>query len=159
MGLWAGGCELRTIPGSPPSPGKAVGFSVNSPALLVWDPDGQKHTSSYIDDTEWKEKITKAGDSAVNRLKKYDWDSRVWDTLLEEADRFALDSGLLEEKDRANLLNIALTNTSESMSCHLCMLGTSLIIVPRILGQEFDISELASHLRSLGLGVRETTLQ
>ena len=159
LGLWAGGCELRTIPGSPPSPGKAVGFSVNSPALLVWDPDGQKHTSSYIDDTEWKEKITKAGDSAVNRLKKYDWDSRVWDTLLEEADRFALDSGLLEEKDRANLLNIALTNTSESMSCHLCMLGTSLIIVPRILGQEFDISELASHLRSLGLGVRETTLQ
>lgn len=159
LGLWAGGCELRTIPGSPPSPGKAVGFSVNSPALLVWDPDGQKHTSSYIDDANWKEKITKAGDSAVNRLKKYDWDSRVWDTLLEEADRFALDSGLLEEKDRANLLNIALTNASESMSCHLCMLGTSLIIVPRILGQEFDSSELASHLRSLGLGVRETTLQ
>ena len=45
------------------------------------------------------------------------------------------------------------------MSCHLCMLGTSLIVVPRDLKVEFDTSVLAQKLRALGLGVRETTLQ
>ena len=159
LGLWAGGCELRTVPGSPPSPGKAVGFSVNCPAILVWDPEGQKHTSSYIDDKKWKEKITKAGDAAVNRLKQREWDSSIWSNLLNEADRFAMDSGLLEENARANLFSTVLENTSEAASCHLCMLGTSLIIVPKILGVNFDSSELAISLRSLGLKVLETTLQ
>jgi len=39
------------------------------------------------------------------------------------------------------------------------MLGTSLIIVPKRLGENPDYDELASRLRSVGLGVRETTLQ
>ena len=159
LGLWAGGCELRTAPGSPPHPGKVVGFSVDCPAVLVWDPEGEKHTSTYIDDETWKTKITRAGNSAVSRLKSYNWDSGIWDLLLDEADRFALDSGLLEEKARANLLNVVLQNTSDLMSCHLCMLGTSLIVVPRTLGREFDSGELAAKLRPLGLGVRETRIQ
>jgi len=159
LGLWAGGCELRTVPGSPPSPGKAVGFSVNCPAILVWDPEGEKHTSSYIDDDAWKGKITKAGDAAVSRLKQYEWNPTVWPNLLDEADRFAMNSGLLEESARANLFSTVLENTSETASCHLCMLGTSLIIVPKILGVNFDSIELAIRLRSLGLKVLETTLQ
>ncbi len=159
LGLWAGGCELRTKPGSPPSPGVAQGFSVGCKALLVWDPDGMKHTSGYIDDPSWKKKITLAGEASVNRLMQNSWDIGVWDILLQEADKFALESGLLEEKTRADLLDVVLTNATTNMSCHLCMLGTSLIVVPRDLSQDFDTDELTSKLRKLGLGVRETTLQ
>ena len=159
LGLWAGGCELRTIPGSPPIPGQAVGFSADAPALLVWDPDGKKHTSSYINDADWQVKISNAGESAVERLKKYNWDSSIWNTLLDEADKFAMQSGLLEEVERANLFSTVIENTDESLSPHLCMLGTSLIIVPTQLGQEPDYSEIAATLRSFGLGVRETRIQ
>ena len=159
LGLWAGGCELRITPGSPPFPGKAIGFDVGCPALLVWDPEGGKHTSNYIDDPIWKSKITKAGEAAVERLKQYEWDLTIWDMLLDEADQFALDSGLLEEEGRANLLNLVLENSNDTMSCHLCMLGTSLIILPKKLEQEVDFGKIISNLRSLGLGVRETILQ
>ena len=159
LGLWAGGCELRVTPGSPPFPGKAYGFDVGCPAILVWDPEGQKHTSNYIDDPDWERKITAAGEAAVERLKRHDWDPDAWNILLEEADRFALESGLLDENARANLFSTIIDNSDETMSCHLCMLGTSLIVVPRDLKVEFDTSALAQKLRALGLGVRETTLQ
>ncbi|MGB1549481.1 MAG: hypothetical protein ACPHA0_03915 [Candidatus Poseidoniaceae archaeon] len=159
LGLWAGGCELRVTPGSPPFPGKAYGFDVGCPAILVWDPEGEKHTSDYIDNPDWKLKITKAGDAAVERLKRFDWNLSVWNRLLEEADRFALESGLLEERARANLLSVVQEYSDDTMSCHLCMLGTSLIVVPRNLQSDFDTSELANSLRALGLGVRETILQ
>jgi pantoate kinase len=159
LGLWAGGCELRVTPGSPPFPGVAYGFDVGCPALLVWDPDGGKHTANYIDNLDWKSKITEAGESAVNRLRQYNWDHNIWETLLEEADNFALESGLLEEKERAKLLNLVLENSDESMSCHLCMLGTSMIVLPKRLGSEIDFGDLSSNLTSLGLGVRETILQ
>lgn len=159
LGLWAGGCELRVTPGSPPFPGKAYGFDVGCPAILVWDPEGEKHTSDYIDDPDWKLKITKAGDSAVERLKRFDWNPSVWSRLLEEADRFALESGLLGESARANLLSTVQEYSDDSMSCHLCMLGTSLIVVPGDLQSDFEASELVNNLRALGLGVRETILQ
>ncbi|MBT3657022.1 MAG: hypothetical protein GWP21_04055 [Euryarchaeota archaeon] len=159
LGLWAGGCELRVTPGSPPFPGVAYGFDVGCPALLVWDPDGGKHTANYIDNLDWKSRITEAGEASVNRLKKYNWDHNIWETLLEEADNFALESGLLEEKERAKLLNLVLENSDETMSCHLCMLGTSMIVLPKKLGTEIDFGNLSSNLTSLGLGVRETILQ
>ena len=159
LGLWAGGCELRVIPGSPPFPGKAYGFDVGCPALLVWDPDGGKHTSNYIDDPQWKSKITLAGESAVNRLKMHEWNQGIWNRLLEEADNFALESGLLDEPERAKLLNLVLEQSDDSMSSHLCMLGTSLIILPKRLGQNVDFGTITYKLRSLGLGVRETILQ
>ncbi len=159
LGLWAGGCELRVTPGSPPFPGKAFGFDVKCPALLVWDPDGGKHTSNYIDDPSWKSKITNAGESAVNRLKQDEWNHNIWPTLLAEADEFALQSGLLDEPERAKLLHAVLEQSDNSMSCHLCMLGTSLIVLPKKLGTNPDFDKIASHLRSIGLGVRETILQ
>tara|TARA_B100001094_G_scaffold128394_1_gene124446 strand:+ start:804 stop:1724 length:921 start_codon:yes stop_codon:yes gene_type:complete len=159
LGLWAGGCELRITPGSPPFPGKAYGFDVGCPALLVWDPEGGKHTSNYIDDPKWISKITRAGESAVNRLSQYDWNQNIWEKLLDEADKFALESGLLEEPERAKLLSAVLDQADDSMSCHLCMLGTSLIVLPKNLRHISDYDELASKLRTLGLGVRETILQ
>lgn len=159
LGLWAGGCELRVTPGSPPFPGVAYGFDVGCPALLVWDPDGGKHTANYIDNLEWKSRITEAGEASVNRLRQYNWDHNIWENLLEEADNFALESGLLEEKERAKLVNLVLENSDETMSCHLCMLGTSMIVLPKKLGIEIDFGSLSSNLTSLGLGVRETILQ
>jgi hypothetical protein len=39
------------------------------------------------------------------------------------------------------------------------MLGTSVIIVPSKIDQKIDCDEVASKLRSLGLGVFETRLQ
>ena len=65
----------------------------------------------------------------------------------------------MEESARANLLSTVLEHSDETMSSHLCMLGTSLIVVPKDLQSEFDTSLLAQRLRSLGLGVRETILQ
>ena len=159
LGLWAGGCELRITPGSPPIPGQAVGFSADTPVLLVWDPEGKKHTSSYIDDSDWQVKISNAGEAAVENLKKHAWNSSIWNILLQEADNFAMQSGLLEEVERANLFSTVLENTDDSLSPHLCMLGTSLIIVPTRLGTEPDYSEIAVKLRSFGLGVRETRIQ
>ena len=159
LGLWAGGCELRTTPGSPPSPGKAVGFSVGEQALLVWDPDCKKHTSSYINNPDWQIKISKAGESAVKRLKSYPWNRDVWMHLLEEADNFAMESGLLEESERANLYSTVLEHTDELLSPHLCMLGTSVVIVPKNLGEKFDFNELITRLRSFGLGAKETMIQ
>ena len=159
LGLWAGGVELREVPGSPPSPGKVHTFSANIPALLIWAPGDTKHTSDYIDNPEWKIAITKAGDKSVNHLMKYPWDRKIWPELLSEADRFAINSGLLEEKERSDLLATVIENVENNMSCHLCMLGTSVIIVPSKIDQEIDCDEVASKLRSLGLGVFETRLQ
>ena len=159
LGLWAGGCELRTKPGSPPFPGKCQSFSVACQALLVWDPENEKHTSDYIDDEAWISKITKAGEESVSRLEKIEWSEDIWETILSEADTFSLRSGLLEESSRANLLNLVINNSDENMSCHVCMLGTSVIIVPRNLNTAFNVDELASKLISLGLGVKLTSLQ
>jgi pantoate kinase len=159
LGLWAGGVELREVPGSPPSPGKVRAFSANVPALLIWVPSDTKHTSGYIDNLEWKIAITKAGDKSVNHLMKYPWNRKIWPELLSEADRFAIDSGLLEEKERSDLLATVVENIENNMSCHLCMLGTSVIIVPSKIDQKIDCDEVASKLRSLGLGVFETRLQ
>ncbi len=158
LGIWAGGVELRTNPGAPPRPGIAKGFSANVPALLVWVPEASKHTSGYIDDADWKIAITKAGDASVDRLMKKSWNRRIWSTLLKEADLFSLASGLMEEAGRSSLLSTVLDHLEPKMSCHLCMLGTSLIIVPKTLDEEIDFDEVASNLRKLDLGVRFTQL-
>jgi len=159
LGLWAGGVELRTTPGAPPSPGKVRCFTADVPALLVWVPEGMKHTSGYIDDPKWKKSITKAGNDCVNRLMKLSWDRNVWQQLLSESDRFAMDSGLLEESERSNLLATVIDNLEPNMSSHLCMLGTSVVVVPRKLSIGVDFEDLAAKLRSLGLGVFLTHIQ
>jgi len=159
LGLWGGGVELREVPGSPPSPGKVHTFPAKVPALLIWAPSDKKHTSDYIDNSEWKIAITKAGDDSVNRLLMQPWDRNIWPELLSEADNFALDSGLLEEKERSDLLATVVENVGENMSCHLCMLGTSVIVVPNNIDQNVEFDDMASRLRSLNLGVFETMLQ
>lgn len=159
LGLWAGGVELRTIPGSPPSPGRSIGFSADVPALLVWITGEEKHTSDYIDNENWKKSITNAGDKSVTKLMQHDWNRSVWPILLEEADNFSLESGLLNDSKRSDLLSLVNQFADEKMSSHLCMLGNSVVIVPRTLSSPFDIEEITSKLRALDVGVRVTHLQ
>ena len=102
---------------------------------------------------------TKAGDKAVCNLLKGPWDRSVWPILLDQADNFALESGLLDESKRAGLLSTVLELINEEMSSHLCMLGNSLIILPRSLEVPFDVDEITSKLESLELGVKITHLQ
>ena len=159
LGLWAGGCALRTFPGCPPIPGEARSFSVASPALLIWDLNQSKHTSNYINDKIWKRNITLAGESIVSRLKKYNWNSSVWPLLLQQADQFAANSGLLQELERAELYSKVVDEMDENMSCHLCMLGTSIIVVPKDITSDIDFTELASKISELGYGTALTSIQ
>lgn len=156
LGIWAGGVELRIKPGTPPSPGKVLGFEANVPVLLVWNPDGGKHTAGYIDNPVWQASITQAGDSAVNRLMQIPWNTDAWPHLLNEADNFADNSGLRGEIERSALLDIVKAHTTTDVSTHLCMLGTSAIVVPRKLSHPVDLTELADTLREKGLGIRIT---
>ena len=156
LGIWAGGVELRIKPGTPPSPGKVLGFEANVPVLLVWNSDGGKHTAGYIDNPVWQASITRAGDSAVNRLMQIPWDTGAWPHLLNEADNFADNSGLRGEIERSALLDVVNAHTTSDVSAHLCMLGTSAIVVPRELSKPVDLTELADILREKGLGIRLT---
>ena len=86
-------------------------------------------------------------------------ESKCLQHIVRRGRQFCLESGLLDEPERAKLLNLVLEHSDDSMSSHLCMLGTSLIILPKNIDQEVDFGTITSDLRSLGLGVRETILQ
>lgn len=166
LGLYVGGVELRTVPGSPPSPGHARSFGVQTPVLLIWKPEGSRHTSEYIDHPDWKKTITKAGDEAVNTLSEMKWDETVWPKLLQESQTFATASKMLEEPTRRDLLEsvrsiIQAHQLQASIRIRLCMLGTSCVLLPTKLNQplsEETLIMLASELQQLGLGVEQTSL-
>ena len=159
LGLYVGGVELRTHPGSPPSPGVARSFSLNSPILLVWQPNGSKHTSEYIDHPEWKTNITRAGDAAVDRLAAKDWNASIWTELLKEAQTFGQMSKMLEEPLRKSLLATVQSalnelNLQANMRARLCMLGTSCVLLPSNPDQpldEEDLLQLSERLRAQNL--------
>ncbi|MGY8669810.1 MAG: GHMP family kinase ATP-binding protein [Candidatus Poseidoniales archaeon] len=165
LGLWAGGVALRTNPGSPPYPGKARGFSIDSEAILVWVVGASRHTSQYIDNAEWKRAINKAGNSSVKRLADRDWKPEAWPELLMESDRFAIGSGMLNEKDRSDLLAdvhalVIQEGFGETASCHLCMLGSSLVILPKDLtNKPVFTEELLQKIKHLGYGVMLTRIE
>ena len=52
----------------------------------------------------WKTKITRAGDAAVNRLAERNWESSIWNELLQEAQTFGRASKMLEEPSRQSML-------------------------------------------------------
>ena len=166
LGLYVGGVELRTIPGSPPSPGHARSFGVQTPVLLIWKPEGSRHTSEYIDHPDWKKTITKAGDGSVNTLSELEWNETVWPKLLQESQTFATASKMLEEPTRRDLLEsvrsiIQAHQLQASIRIRLCMLGTSCVLLPTRLNEplsEETLSILASELQHLGFGVEQTSL-
>ena len=166
LGLYVGGVELRTIPGSPPSPGHARSFGVQTPVLLIWKPEGSRHTSEYIDHPDWKKTITKAGDEAVNTLSDMKWDETIWSKLLQESQTFATASKMLEEPTRRDLLEsvrsiIQSHQLQASIRIRLCMLGTSCVLLPTRLNEplsEETLNMLASELQQLGFGAEQTSL-
>ena len=166
LGLYVGGVELRTVPGSPPSPGHARSFGVQTPILLVWKPEGSRHTSEYIDHPDWKMTITRAGDAAVNTLSEMEWNETVWPKLLQESQTFATASKMLEEPTRRELLDsvrsaILKHQLQADIIIRLCMLGTSCLLLPTKLNAPLSqetLNMLTSELQEIGLGVEQTSL-
>ena len=166
LGLYVGGIELRTVPGSPPSPGVARCFGVQTPVLLVWKPGGSRHTSEYIDHPDWKKTITKAGDAAVNTLSQLTWDETVWPKLLQESQTFAIASKMVEEPTRRDLLDMVRSviqshQLQANIRIRLCMLGTSCVLLPTQLKKplsEETLASLASELEQHGFGVELSSL-
>jgi pantoate kinase len=92
--LSAGGVERRIAVGSPYSgdklnsgPGKAEGWFEKIPLILAWKPKTGKHTSNYIDDLLWKEKITSSGRKSMEKISEGSWDKSRWQELIELAEK------------------------------------------------------------------------
>ena len=167
LGISAKGVELRLEPGAPGSGGKAVSFPTNQPILVVWQPEESRHTSKYIDDVKWQRSISKAGERSVSRLRLKEWSFERWSDLMLESRNFADASGLLDEEARKKLLSrvqkeILRLDFQARVNVRLCMLGVSVVILPRRLDSPLLTNELktiADAFRTMSLGVRDTRIQ
>lgn len=165
LALSAGGIELRLEPGAPGEYGRVVGFDAALSPILVWGEVG-KHTGDYIDDAGWKVRISAAGEDAVSRLRQGEWNQNKWPELLHESAIFAEISGLHGEDTRQRLLNkveevIVLSGQSEGYVARLCMLGTSVAILPLSLEMspsESDVRCITTQLDALGLNYLRTNI-
>jgi len=141
--LHAGGVARRTSPGSPyrlvddefqPGPGKSEAWESPIPVLAVWRKTKSRHTSEYIDSEEWSSKIRLAGVQGMKSLGVSEWDESRWHQIIHEADKFAENSGLLDDAERRELLNEvrwALRSFEPKLSVLLCMLGESVVVIPK----------------------------
>ena len=161
--LSSGGVERRISAGSPFSgdfldrgPGVAEGWATETPVLLVWNARTGKHTSKYIDNPDWRAKISDAGSSSMEIIGEGDWDSRRWSELIDQSLIFANDSGLEFDASRSEIIvavNGAIRDSgfSDSLSAMLCMLGESVVIVPNDSLDEGEwLGELSSVLEERG---------
>ena len=166
LGASVGGVELRLEPGAPGWPGRAVSFAVDVPVLLAWDPLEERHTATYIDDPAWQSSITKAGAACVEELAKAPWVPGQWGALLSQSRTFADRSGMLEEKQRARIFSsvrkeVLLGGWQGEMAVRLCMLGSSVAVLPRELNQQHDaeaLKALAERLEQQGVRCMLTTI-
>lgn len=147
--LSAGGVERRIVPGAPFSgkllnrgPGMSEGWTNRIDVLLAWKENSGKHTSSYIDDIEWKNAITLAGLKQMDVLARGKWDESRWEELLDRSEVFVRESGLLQDSHRSDILVGAediIFQSNSKVKALLCMLGSSLVIVPENIGNVNDI--------------------
>ena len=147
LGASVGGVELRLSPGAPGWPGQAVSFTTDVPVLLAWNPLEERHTSTYIDDPVWQRSITVAGEACVDVLSADNWSSKQWPNLLLQSRVFATDSGMLEEEERAQIYHSVLQSVLQggwqsNMAVRLCMLGSSVAVLPRNIEREVSIEAL-----------------
>ena len=130
--------------------------------LLAWKEDSGKHTSSYIDDPNWKESISKAGAKQMNSLIQGEWDKSQWRKLIESSEIFAHESGLLLDSSRLELLEES-RDIIDSLELEykplLCMLGKSLVIVPKNVNDEKIPDNLQHRLNKIGFKTQKTMLR
>ncbi len=155
VALGAGGIELRLEPGLPfpPNNGLVLGWDEKFPILLCWIKNEEKHTSEYIDDEEWKFKISLAGEQCISKLNQKSWDKDIWNELLEQATIFCEKSGMLNDSNRKKIVNtieniLQEENINSFWEVKLCMLGSSAIIVPKDL-EKYNESDLKKVLDKL----------
>ena len=166
LGASVGGIELRLAPGAPGWPGHATSFGADVQVLLAWDPLEERHTSTYIDDPVWQRSITAAGESGVSALAARPWSAKRWGDLLLESRTFAKASGMLEEEERARIHRHALEAVQEggwqaSMAVRLCMLGSSVAVLPRTLDTELEteaLQSLSERIRQRGFACLITSI-
>ena len=168
--LAAGGVERRTSPGSPFSgkllnrgPGKSEGWTQEIEVILTWKEDSGKHTSSYIDNQKWKESISSAGIKQMNQLVNGKWEVSRWEELLERSEVFVNESGLLNDSLRLELLNEVddiIDRLNLNLKPLLCLLGKSLVIVPKEIGagNVINSESLINHLKDAGFSTVKTKI-
>ncbi len=159
LGLSVGGVELRIQPGAPGWPGQAVSFGLEAPLLLVWDAAEARHTSLYIDDPDWQNLITEAGEASLANLRIGAWNEGRWSEVLNEARNFANASGMLAEAERAAVYDAVVEEVAQLglhaiCAVRLCMLGSSVVVLPRRIDQlptDDDLMRLENELKQRGL--------
>ena len=166
LGASVGGVELRLSPGAPGWPGEAVSFTSDVPVLLAWNPLEERHTSTYIDDPVWQRSITVAGEACVDVLSAQEWASKQWPNLLLQSRIFATDSGMLEEEERAHIYHSVLQSVLQggwqsNMAVRLCMLGSSVAVLPRNIESGVSgeaLEALAETIRKQGFACLKTSI-
>jgi|GEM_PF-77479 pantoate kinase len=167
--LWAGGVDLRREPGCPTfgagsslgGAGVVEGWHDEIRMILGWRTEASQHTSSYIDDPDWKRMITESAQNLLPTLMDGDWDLNRWEELLVAATQFADSSGLSTDANRSELLEAAERSSSgHQVSSHLCMLGESVVILPPLNTplSDANIVEISDRLRAEGLHCAVATL-
>ncbi|MAT48450.1 MAG: hypothetical protein CMA27_01310 [Euryarchaeota archaeon] len=160
VALGAGGIELRLEPGLPfpPNNGKILSWDECFPVLLCWVQNQEKHTSEYIDNEDWKIKISSAGERCISKLNRKVWDKFTWKNLLIQADLFCKNSGMLNDSNRKNIINNIETILKEKgidlfWNTKLCMLGSSAVIVPTNLDNydEKELDYVLEKIKEIGL--------
>lgn len=162
--LSSGGVERRIAAGSPFSgslldhgPGVSQGWFIEIPILISWKEKTGRHTSSYIDSEDWRDKICQAGELAMERIGQGEWDELRWQELIEESLRFSSESGLEMDASRSEIIesvNKAIDSSgfTDNLSAMLCMLGESVVIVPKDPHWEEDwIYKISEKLEGNGL--------
>ncbi len=166
LGASVGGVELRLSPGAPGWPGHAVSFTADVPVVLAWNPLEERHTSTYINDPTWQRSITAAGETCVERLSTGNWTPKRWPELLHESRTFATTSGMLDEDERARIFQGVLQSVQKggwqsTMAVRLCMLGSSVAVLPRNIEQEMNmetLESLAERIREQGFACLITSI-
>ncbi|RAH05385.1 MAG: hypothetical protein CMA00_004290 [Methanobacteriota archaeon] len=167
--LSSGGVVRRNSAGSPYSgelldngPGESEGWSIATPVLLCWRDKTGTLTSGYIDDPLWKEKISLAGEAEMERIGAGGWKRERWEDLIEASLSFSSSSELESEAARKELKDevngsISELGLSEELVALMCMLGESLVVVPKNPEKPGNwMSKLVDELERCGISSRHS---